>query len=126
LIGVIVGLAIASAIWFSLIRTALIERRVVRHQQATAQARELAWSAMERAAARLAADDGYEGETWSIPAAALGAAQAAEVKIEVSPHDTLPERRQIRIQARYGDSIEHRSSETLEASIDLSSERNDS
>lgn len=125
LIGVIVGLAIASAIWFSLIKTSMTERQVVRRQQWDIQARELALAALDRTAARLAADDTYTGETWRLPAEALDGRQAAAVVIEVSQVAQRPQRREIRVQASFPATGEQRASHTLKTTIDLASERDD-
>jgi type II secretory pathway component PulK len=126
LIAVIVGLAIAAAIWFAVIKTAVTERTVVRNQQWALQARELAMCGIERAAAQLAADSDYAGETWHVPAASLDDRHAAEVVIEVVSDEAQPRRRSVRIEAHYPESEIHRASETLKTSIDLSSQRNGS
>jgi hypothetical protein len=126
LFAVIVGLAIASAIWFALVKTAVIERRVVREQQWRLQADELAVSALERAAAQLAIDRKYEGEKWLVPADALDGRHAAAVAIEIIADEERPHRRTIRVRASYPDQGAQRATETLETFVDLSAERNGS
>lgn len=65
------------------------------------QAEWLAESALDRAAARLAADPSYAGETWAIPAERLGGRDAASVRIEVTPAPGHPDRRVVRARADF-------------------------
>ena len=126
LFAVIVGLAIASAIWFALVRTSVTERRVVRQQQWRVQADELAASALDRAVAQLAIDRKYEGEKWLIPADVLDGRHAAVVAIEVIRDEERPQASTIRVRATYPDEGTQRATETLETTVDLSAERNGS
>lgn len=61
------------------------ERRYLRARPQRMQAESLVQSGLRRAAAQLAADRTYSGETWSVPAEALPSGEAAEVQIRIEP-----------------------------------------
>ena len=73
---VIVCLAVASAVLLAVVKTTVTASRQVQTQAWQTQARWLAESGLERAAARLATDADYAGETWRVPAAAFGGVDA--------------------------------------------------
>ena len=108
LIVAIVCMAVATVIFASLLRLAVAERRAVRAEAWRVQASWLAESAIERAAYRLAADADYAGETWQIPADALGGEDDAVVKIEVRPVAERPNRRVVWVRADYPDDPQQR------------------
>jgi len=108
LIVVLACLAVTLLVMVSLLRLAAAERSQMQVGAWQAQARWLAESALERAAARLAADPKYNGETWSLAAEALGGRDGAVVKIEVvkikvETPTGQPARRLVRVQADYPD-----------------------
>jgi len=103
LIVVLACLAVTLLVMVSLLRLAAAERSQMQVGAWQAQARWLAESALERAAARLAADPKYNGETWSLAAEALGGRDGAAVKIEVETPTGQPARRLVRVQADYPD-----------------------
>lgn len=72
------------------------------------QAEWLVESGLERAAAQLAADRDYKGETWKIPAEAFGGRRGAAVRIEVKASPDDSRRRTVRVQADYPDDPVHR------------------
>ena len=82
-------------------KTISLERRQVRAEHDRLQAECLADSALERAAARLAADAHYVGENWQITPAELGSSCAASVTITVTAIDGEPRRRNITAVADY-------------------------
>jgi hypothetical protein len=121
MIVVIVCVALAVTIMVSLTRMAVARQKRVRSQVWLLQARLLAESALERAAARLAADPKYAGETWAVPAEALDGRSAATVTIEV---ETLPEpanRRLVRARADFPDQPEWRVRRTRQAVVEIPS-----
>ncbi len=67
------------------------------------QARWLAESGAERAAAKLDADAAYAGETWTIPAAEFGGQESGVVRIQVKPVGGEEKRRTIKIEADFPD-----------------------
>ena len=83
------------------VRQALAERRAIEMSRSGLQALWLAEAGLERAAARLAADPKYAGETWTISAAELAAGDGAVVRIEVKAIADRPERRSVRVEADY-------------------------
>jgi type II secretory pathway component PulK len=85
LIVALVCLTVAMLIALQSFKTAMIEQREFRNQQNRLQADWLAEAALDRAAARLAADAGYRGETWRIAAAELGGASDGSVLIRLEP-----------------------------------------
>ena len=82
------------------------------------QAAWLAESGVERAAARLAADVKYTGETWTIPPDELGGENRATVRIEVTPAPGEPNRKTVSVTADYPDDPQHRSRCVKQVSID--------
>ena len=69
---VLVCLMALAMIGAASLRVALDERRVIRADEGRLQAEWLMRSGLERAVFRLAEEDAYEGETWEIPADAVG------------------------------------------------------
>ena len=72
-----------------------------------------------RAAARLAADPGYQGETWNVPAEQLAGSDAAVVNIEVQPAGEQPDLRLVSVRADYPDHPRHRARQTKRALVQL-------
>lgn len=85
LIIAMICLLLTSALLGRLLQTASIERRQVRLEADVLQAEWLAESALDRAAAKLSADDSYKGETWTLTAKELGGTQAGRAVIRVLP-----------------------------------------
>lgn len=103
LIAALVCLAIVGATIGWLVRSAAMARQAQTTALWGEQAHWLADSAVERAAARLAGDANYAGETWTIPAAAFRGRCDAKVEIEVQPVAQRPDARRVRVTARYPD-----------------------
>ena len=72
----------------------------------------IAESAADRAAARLAADEAYAGERWTIPAGELDGRHSAAVQIEVKRMERNPARCRIRVVADYPLELPYRVRET--------------
>lgn len=81
---VLVCLSVLALVAASLLRETLIRRDQIEADHRRFQADWLVEAGLERAAAQLAADPSYPGETWDIPAEALGG-RPAVVAIEVQP-----------------------------------------
>jgi Tfp pilus assembly protein PilV len=120
LLVVIVVLAVASAVIVSVVKLAAAQRQQLRTAQWRMQAGWLAESALDRAAARLAADAAYQGETWRVPAEELDHAAAA-VTIHVEAVAGQPGRRLVRVQADYPDDPHGRARQGREAIVLLRS-----
>lgn len=95
----LVCLALVVLVLGSLLRRVTEARLVVRASERALQADWLADSGLARAAARLALDPGYRGETWTIPADRLGGRDPALVVIAVAPAPDNPQARAVRVQA---------------------------
>ncbi len=98
---VMICLLVIAMIGASMAKVALAHRKQIRHEQIHRQARWLAEAGIERAAAKLQDDSGYEGETWSIDAVELAERGAADVTIRVEPQSELPGRVGIFVLAEY-------------------------
>ena len=85
---------------------AVLERHAGDNQLRSAQAEWLAESGIERAAARLAANHEYAGETWTIPPAVL--AEGGLVRIVVETPSGQPGRRVVRVEAEYPNDPQYR------------------
>lgn len=101
LIMVLVALALLAALGGTLLRWASMEHKLLRSQAEAGQARWLAEAGVERAAARLAHDLKYAGETWDIAAADLPAGAAARVRIVVKPLAGHADRSSIVVDVEY-------------------------
>ena len=108
LLVALVAIAIASVIFLSLLRLSVADRRRVETELWAGQAMWLAESGLERAAARLAADAAYEGETWHLPADLLGTLYEGVVKIQVETIPDKPQRRLVHVEADYPDHPQQR------------------
>ena len=115
----IVCLAIASVVFLSLLRLSIAERKGVDTEAWQLQAAWLVESGLERAVARLAADPGYQGETWSLSADALGTQHDAAVRIEVENVPDHPQRRLVRVEADYPDHPQQRTRSSKQVMIDV-------
>ncbi len=119
LVMVIVCAMVTLAIFISIVKLAVAERRMSDQRSWQVQAAWLAESALERAAWRLAADADYTGETWTLPAEEMGGSEAAVVEIRVENITAQPNRRLVRIQANYPDHPQHRARQSKQAVVQL-------
>ena len=119
LVMVLVCMMVALVILTSLVKLAAAGRRMTDRQAWQVQASWLAESGLERAAWRLAADADYAGETWTLSADQMAAADAAVVRIEVETIPEQPNRRLVRVRADYPDHPQHRARQTKQAVVQL-------
>ncbi len=100
-IAVMVCLVVIILITGVLLRAGRAGREVIRGEERRLQAEWLAESGLSRASARLAEARDYTGETWEVPAEAIGGAEPAVVTIAVETPDGQPGRRRVRVRADY-------------------------
>jgi hypothetical protein len=100
-VAVLICLVVIAMIGVGLLRVGRLERTTIDHDERALQAEWLAESGIEHAAGRLAGEPGYPGETWSIPADALGGPWSGVVSIKVEPSRDEPARRLVTVQADY-------------------------
>ena len=117
LLVAMVCVAITAVVFVALLRLALAQEEAVRADAQELQASWLAESAVDRAAAKLRADDGYQGETWNLPAQLLAGVDdaAVEIKIEVVPQ--RPEIRRIDVRVDYPAQTEFRARQSKSVMI---------
>jgi Tfp pilus assembly protein PilV len=89
LLVIIVVVFVAGVIGLSVAKLVAAQRQTLQTQWRQEQTAWLAESALERAAARLAADPSYRGETWTVAAQDLAGAQGGVVTIRVQA-DAMP------------------------------------
>jgi type II secretory pathway pseudopilin PulG len=85
LLTVLVAMTVATMLAGVAMSYLLRQRDSLARQATRAQCRWLAEAALDRAAAQLARDAAYQGETWQLAADEHGLAAAAQARIEVSP-----------------------------------------
>jgi type II secretory pathway component PulK len=119
LVVVLIGMAVAMAIFFSALKMIAVQRQSVELQTRQIQAGWLAESAVERACARLSAEANYRGETWNIPATDLGGRDGATVAIRVDDLADKPDRRTIRVEADYPTEPDQRTRQSREVTVPL-------
>jgi hypothetical protein len=100
-VAVLVCLVVITMIGAGLLRLVGSQRATIRGEESGLQSEWLAESGVEHAVARLDGDPAYQGETWSIPAEALGGPAPGVVSIKVGPIDDDPDRRLVTVQADY-------------------------
>jgi len=108
LLVAVVLIAVASVIFLSLLRLSVAQRGRVESEAWQLQAAWLAESALERAAARLADEPDYQGETWTLSAEDLGTRHGAAVTIQTETMAEQRQRRLIRVEADYPDRPQRR------------------
>ena len=115
----LVCVALATAAMVSLLHLAIGQRKLVRTEALRLQCCWLAESALDRAARRLALDPKYPGETWNLPAAALGGSDPAVVSIQVEPVPDQSMHRLVRVRADYPDHPQDRVRLSKQAVLEL-------
>jgi hypothetical protein len=118
LVVVLICFALAAAMFVLVARQAIFSHQIAETQVWTIQAQWVAEAALERTAARLAANADYAGETWDIPAAELSGDHDAVAKIRVEKVADHPNRRLVRVEADYPVAPVHRSRWTAQVVID--------
>ena len=122
IVAVVVCLVAITTICGALLRVGLEERRILRGEEHRLQAEWLAESGMARAVARLAESDDYDGETWEIPANALGGASPGLVKIVVTDVKSEPRHRLVTVQADYPSGTDRRSRQSHQLIVERASQ----
>jgi hypothetical protein len=119
MIVAVVVLVIGVALLTSFVALLVTGRASLDAEHQRLQARWLAESAIDRAAARLAADPKYSGERWTISAEQLAANEggAADIRVEAVPD--RPNARRVVVQADYPDHPTYRCRATREATVEL-------
>lgn len=118
LIVVLVCLALAIGLFVLVVKQAVAERHAIDRSHDALQSLWLAEAGIERAAARLAADPDYAGETWVISAKKLYRNANAVVRIEIEKIADRPGQRAVRVEADYPNSPEHRCRRVKQLTID--------
>jgi type II secretory pathway component PulK len=119
LVVVLIGMAVATVIFLSVLKLIAVQRQSVELQARQIQAGWLAESALERAAARLSADGNYRGETWNISAQDLGGRDGAAIAIRVEDVPGKADRRTIHVEADYPDDPNQRARQSREVIVPL-------
>jgi hypothetical protein len=107
LVVIVVCFAVAATLFVLLARSAISQRRAADTHYWNLQAQWLGEAALERAAARLAKDPKYDGETWTVPAKEFVANRAGVARIQVEKDADHPGRRLVRVEAVYPDDPVH-------------------
>jgi type II secretory pathway component PulK len=103
-VAALLCLGIAGAIFVSLLHRLNTQRHEVDRLQRAVQARWLAESGLQRAAAQLANDAGYSGETWIVPANKLDGRRTAQVTIAMPGSTDETSEHSIHVSALFPDS----------------------
>ena len=123
LIIALVCIVILGFLLVSVLRFALVRRKASTLQMNRAQATCLAESGLRRAAARLAVDPDYPGETWKITPESLHGEDGASVTIEVeTPDEENENTRFVKATADYPNDSPKRARVTKELTIKLNPE----
>lgn len=101
LIMTLVCLALATIVGGVLLRWIVLEHKLLATRANESQARWLAETGIERAAARLAADADYSGETWQFSAGELPSGHAAQVELRIEAIEGQPRQRSLLVMAEY-------------------------
>ena len=120
---VLVCLLVSAMVLASLLKLALLHDGQLGNVQMRLQAGWLADSGLERAAARLAVDPAYAGETWTINAERLGGPDAAAVVIRVEKDESQTQRRLVVVKAVYPAEGTQQARLTRQTTIILAQER---
>jgi Tfp pilus assembly protein PilV len=119
LLIVLIALGLASALGMSLLKLTMAQRQQAEQAGFHAQARWLAESAVNEAAARLKTDPKFAGRDWMVSAKELGGRHAANVSIEVKPVENSPQRRQVTVIADMPAESEQRARVRVVRFVDL-------
>lgn len=122
MVAVLVCVGLVGLITLAILRQVATRRAEVDLAGRTLQARWLAEAALDRAAARLAADPAYRGERWQLSADVLGAAEGGVVQIEVQQASGPGHYRRLRVQADYPDDPLYHVRVTKETELEIPAE----
>ncbi len=119
LLIVLAAIGLASALGMSLLKLTMAQRQQAEQEQFHAQARWLAESGVNEAAAFLRVDPKFTGRSWRISTKELGGRHAANVNIEVKPVENSPQRRQVTVIADMPAESEQRARVRVVRFVDL-------
>ena len=119
LVLLLVGMAVAATIFFSVLKLIAVQRQTVELQTRQMQAGWLADSAVERTSARLASQAGYRGETWTVLPQDLGGLDGASIAVRVEEVPGRPDRRAIHVNADYPPDPSRRVRQSREVIVSL-------
>jgi hypothetical protein len=122
MIVVVVCLIVSGVLLASLLKTALLQDRLLTIEQYRAQSGWLAEAGLERAAGRLALAPDYAGETWNIEPGYFGGSNSAVVVIRVMKEETRSSRRTIVVEAVFPSEDPHQARLTRQATVNISQE----
>jgi Tfp pilus assembly protein PilV len=122
LLMILVCLMIASAMLASIFKSTIAMQRFTQSREWRIQAEWLVESGVERAAAKLAENTQYQGETWLLSADQLGGDNEALVFIEVTADPGQPRRRLVSVRADYPNHPLHRASLNKQVPVQLPEE----
>jgi hypothetical protein len=112
-VAALVSLLIAMALLGTMLQAAVQSRRQLRIERDLRQCELLQRAGIDRAAAQIARQPDYAGETWVVPAGALGREHQAHVTVRIPTDSTTPTRRiEILAEYPYGDETSIRRSFT--------------
>ncbi len=119
LLIVLTAIGLASALGVSLLKLTMAQRQQAEQEQFHAQARWLAESGVNEAAAMLKADPKFTGRSWPVSAKDLSGRHAASVSIEVQSVENTPQRRQVTVIADMPAESEQRARVRVVRFVDL-------
>jgi hypothetical protein len=122
LIVVLAGLAVTMVMFLAATKLILVQRKTIELTARQIQASWLAESGVQRAAARLAADANYRGETWNVSAEELGGRSGGSVTIHVEQPPDQPGRRTVHIDADFPSDPQQRARVSREITIRIKPE----
>jgi len=115
----LVCLAVAAALIVGTARIAMTAHKATQTASWSVQSRLLAESAVERAAAKLAADPAYTSETWTVPAADFGGEDGGVARIDVKRVAGQDKRRTVKVEADFPDDPVNYARQQKEIIVDL-------
>lgn len=119
MVAVLVCVGLTGLLMLEILHQVVARRAEVDLAGRVLQARWLAEAALERAAARLAEDPAYPGETWRLAADSEGTFEGGTVAIQVRPGGGPKPHRHIRVQADYPDDPSYRVRATKEIRLEI-------
>ena len=96
-----IALTLVALLGTLLVKSALMQHRQARREQRRAQSQWLTEAALERAAARLATNPAYKGETWNVSSKQLDGRSAGRVLMTVESVPDKPDTRRVTVTAEY-------------------------
>jgi type II secretory pathway component PulK len=123
MVMILTALALATMIFLAAAKLTIVQRRTIELSARQVQAEWLAESGVQRAAARLAADPKYRGETWNIAAEEFGGRDGGMVTIRVEDVPGKSDRRTLHVEADYPPDPEQRARQTRDVLVKVSGAR---